>query len=83
MGNFNKSRGRPTKQSMESLKLTPHPQTMKYPLSDMTLNKKEYKHIMKPIIKFGLTKAGISSILHTSVRYGPRSLGGIILFDPS
>ena len=49
-------------------------QTMKYPLSDMTLNKKECKHIIQPIVNFGLTKAGISSTLHTVVRYGPRSL---------
>ena len=32
--------------------------------------------------KFGPTKAGISSTLHTAVRYRPRSLGGIRLFDP-
>ena len=37
---------------------------------------------MKPIVKFGLTKTGISSNLHTEVRYGPQSLGGIILFEP-
>ena len=48
----------------------------------MTLNEKEYKHIMKPIVKFGLTKAVISSTLHKAVRYGTRSLGGIGLFDP-
>ena len=28
----------------------------------MTLNEKEYKHIMWPIVKYGLTKAGISSV---------------------
>ena len=37
---------------------------------------------MQPIVKFGLTKAGISSTLHTSAIYEPRSLGGILLFDP-
>ena len=37
---------------------------------------------MKPIIKFGLTKAGISITLNTAVIYGPRSLGGIALLDP-
>ena len=37
---------------------------------------------MKPIVKFGLTKSGISSTLHTSVRYGPLLLRGIRLFDP-
>ena len=58
-------------------------QTMKHPLSAMTLNEEECKHIMQPIVKFGLAKDGISSTFHTSVRYGPRSLGGIILFDPS
>ena len=47
------------------------PKTMKYPLSDIKLNGKECKHIMKPIVKFGLTKSGISSTLHTAVRYGP------------
>ena len=36
---------------------------------------------MQPIVKFALTKAGISSTLHTAVRYGPRSLRGIRLFD--
>ena len=38
---------------------------------------------MQPIVKFGLTKAGISSILRTAVRYGPSSLGGIGIFDQS
>ena len=37
---------------------------------------------MQHIVKFGLTKAGISSTLHTAVRYGPWSLGGVGLFDP-
>ena len=37
---------------------------------------------MRPIVKFGLTKAGISSNLHTAVRYGPQSIGGIGLFEP-
>ena len=35
---------------------------------------------MQPILKFGLTKSGISSTLQTAVRYGPWSLGGIGLF---
>ena len=48
----------------------------------MTLNKKECKNIMQTIVKFGLAKAGISSTLHTAVRYGPRSLGDIEIFDP-
>ena len=55
---------------------------MKYPLSAMTLNKKECRHIMQPIFKSGHTKAGISITLHTEVVYGPRSLGGIALLDP-
>ena len=37
---------------------------------------------MQSIVQFGLTKAGISSTLHTAVRYGNSSLGGIGLFDP-
>ena len=37
---------------------------------------------MQPIVKFGLTKAGISSNLHTAVIYGPWSLRGIGNFDP-
>ena len=36
---------------------------------------------MQPIVKCGLAKVGISSTLHTSVRYGPRFLGGIGLVD--
>ena len=36
---------------------------------------------MLPIVKFGLTKAGIISTLHTSVRYGHQYLGGVGLFD--
>ena len=59
------------------------PQTTKCPLSDMTINKKECKHIMKPIVKCGLTMAGISSTLHTAVRYVSRILGGIRLLTPS
>ena len=55
---------------------------MKYPLVSMTLNDKECKHVMQPIVNFGLTKAGISSTLYTVVKFGPRSLGGIIIFDP-
>ena len=38
---------------------------------------------MQPIVKFGLTKASISSTLHKAVRYRPCSLGGIVLFDPN
>ena len=37
---------------------------------------------MQPIVKFGLAKAGISSTLHTALRYRPRSIGGIRIFDP-
>ena len=37
---------------------------------------------MQPTVKFGLTKAGIVSTIHTVVRYGPCSLGGIGIFDP-
>ena len=80
MGNLYKSRGRSKKKAWRSLNSTT-PQTMKYPLSAMPLNKKECKHIMQPIVKFGLTKVGISSTLHTAVRYVPHSLGGIGLFD--
>ena len=36
---------------------------------------------MQPIVKFVLTKAGISSTLHTAVIYVPRSLGVIFPFD--
>ena len=37
---------------------------------------------MQPIVKFGLTKAGIISTIHTAVMYGTCSLGGIVLFNP-
>ena len=43
-------------------------QTIKYPLPAMTLNQEEFKHIMRPIVNFGLTKDGISSTLHRAVR---------------
>ena len=36
---------------------------------------------MRPVVKVGLTKASIISTLHTAVRYGPWSLGGIGIFD--
>ena len=58
------------------------PQTLKYLLAALTLNEKECKHILQHIIKFGLTKAGISSTLQTAVRYGPCSIGGTSLFYP-
>ena len=45
------------------------PQNTKYPLPSITLDDKECKPIMQPIVKFGLAKAGISSTLHTAVRY--------------
>ena len=48
----------------------------------MIVNKKECKHIIQPIVKFGLIKAGIISTFNTEVRYVPQSLGGIRLFDP-
>ena len=35
---------------------------------------------MQPIVKFGLTKDGISITLHPLVRYGRSSLGVIVLF---
>ena len=37
---------------------------------------------MQTIVKFGLTKTSISSILHTFVSYGSRYLRGIRLFEP-
>ena len=49
-------------------------QAMKYPLPPMMLNEKKCKHTMQPNVKFGTTKASISSTLHTVVIYGPRSL---------
>ena len=48
----------------------------------MAINEKEWKHIMRPVIKFRLTRDGKSSNLHTSVRYGPYYLGGIGIFEP-
>ena len=48
----------------------------------MTLNEEECKHIMQNIVKFVLTKAGISSTLHIAVRYEPRFIGIIRIFDP-
>ena len=56
---------------------------MKYPLLVMMLKKKECKHIMQTIVKFGLTKAGISSNLRKNVRYGPPCIVIIILLGPS
>ena len=58
------------------------PQTMKYRLPAMVLNEEECKHIMRHIVKFGLTKAGIGSTLHTAVIYGPWYLEDIGTFDP-
>ena len=55
---------------------------MKYSLYAITLNENECKNIMQPILKFGLTKAAISSTFHTVVRYGPWSLEGVGTFDP-
>ena len=46
----------------------------------MTLNDKECKYIIKPIVKSGITNAGICSTLHTAVRYGTIYLGGIEQF---
>ena len=37
---------------------------------------------MQSIVKFRPNNAVISSTLHTAVRYGSRSLGGIGIFDP-
>ena len=37
---------------------------------------------MQHIVKFRLTKDVISSTIYKSVRYCPRSLSGIIIFDP-
>ena len=37
---------------------------------------------MQPIVTFEITKADINITLHTAVRYGPHSLGGIGIFDP-
>ena len=48
----------------------------------MNLNKEECKHIIRPILKFGLAKSSIISTLHTAVRYGPWYLGGIENFNP-
>ena len=37
---------------------------------------------MQHIVKFGLTKTGIRSTLHTAVRYGPHYIEGIGIFYP-
>ena len=55
---------------------------MKYNFYAMTPNEKECKHTMRPFVKFGLNKAGMSITFHTSVIYGTRFLGGIGLFEP-
>ena len=57
------------------------PQIMKYSLPAMKQNRKEFKHTMQPIVKFELTKSGISSTLHMAVRYGPRYIGRIGIFE--
>ena len=58
------------------------PQTIKYPLPSITLNDKYFKHIMQPIVKFGITKAGISSTFHIAVRYGPNILEALVYLTP-
>ena len=49
----------------------------------MTLNDKEFKHIMQPIVKFGLAKAGISSTLHTEADMGLVLLEALEFLTPS
>ena len=56
---------------------------MKYPLPAMTVNKKECKHTMQTIVKFGLTKTGISSTLHTAVSMGLDLLEELDIFTSS
>ena len=56
---------------------------MKYPLPAMTVNKKECKHTMQPIVKFGLTKTGMSSTLHTEVSMGLDLLEALDILNSS
>ena len=69
-------------ETWKALNSTLPPQTMKYPLYIITLNEEEWKHIMQPIVKFGLTKDNLSSNLNTAVIYEPWSLVRIGIFDP-
>ena len=81
MGNFYNSRGRSKIRGMEIFKLNNTPND-EIPLISYDIKRENIKKIMQSIVKFGITKAGISSTLYTEVRYGNHSLGGIRIFDP-
>ena len=46
---------------------------LKHPLPACTLNEKESQSIMWPALKAPLAKYGISSVISTAYRYGPRN----------
>ena len=53
-----------------SLKLN-IPQTLKYNLTETTVLHKECQDITATIVKYSLPRSGLSSTIHTAVRYGP------------
>jgi hypothetical protein len=58
------------------------PFAMCYSLQATTLSNAECRHVMAPIYKTGLPRAGIAATIPTVVRVGPISAGGLGLIDP-
>ena len=57
------------------------PQTLKYPLTAMTLTRAECQIITSPIVKYSLPQAILIITIHTAVIYVPLSLEVIVIMD--
>jgi hypothetical protein len=56
--------------------------TMEYPMAATTMIEREWDHIMKPILKAGLSRLGIERSFPHAILYGPQSLQGFGILHP-
>jgi len=58
------------------------PYSICYSLPAVTLTKAQCRHIVAPIFKIGLPRAGVPATIPREIRYGPLGMGGLGFRDP-
>jgi hypothetical protein len=56
--------------------------TLQYPMAATTISEKEWEHIMIPILKVGLPRAGFACTFPRAVLCGPKSAQGLGILHP-
>ena len=56
--------------------------TLEYPMTATTINETDWEHIMVPLLKVGLPRAGMSQKFPHDILFGPTTVQGFGVFHP-